>query len=105
MPFMEKKKLTMLILGSMLSTAHGEDFINAGKELKSFSFPYDFGKPVRREEEESETGGPVVRDDLNTTPVKETAGTSVPKKELRKELNITCGAKCGISFKADDNDS
>ena len=46
MLFMEKKKLTMLVLGSMITAAQGEDFINAGKELNHFSSQYDFGTPI-----------------------------------------------------------
>ena len=103
---MEKKKLTMLILGSMISAANGEDFINAGKELNNFSSQYDFGTPVQSENGAEETPETILSEEGNTTPPQEPAAADKPKKtELRKEFNITCGAKCGISFKADDNDS
>lgn len=108
MLFMEKKKLTMLVLGSMITAAQGEDFINAGKELNHFSSQYDFGTPVRKEqpvEEGSKTMLPPTTPEENITLPAMAEKKEAPKQELKKELNITCGAKCGIRFKKEDNRS
>jgi hypothetical protein len=103
---MEKKRLTMLILGGMITAANGEDFINAERELKSFSSQYDFGTPIGRESDVLEASRPPeATEDGNNTPEAETVQKADPKQELRKDLNITCGAKCGISFKKEDNNS
>lgn len=106
--FMEKKKLTMLVLGSMITAAHGEDFINAGKELNRFSSQYDFGTPVRQEQSVEESGEammPPTAAEENTTLPAMAEPKEAPRQELKKELNITCGAKCGIRFKKEDNRS
>ena len=108
MLFMEKKKLTMLVLGSMITAAQGEDFINANKELNHFSSQYDFGTPVRQKqpiEESSNTTMPPVAAEENMTLPTMAEPKEAPKQELKKELNITCGAKCGIRFKKEDNRS
>ena len=105
---MEKKKLTMLVLGSMITAAQGEDFINAGKELNHFSSQYDFGTPVHREQPHEESSNvmlqPSVPEENATLPAM-AEQKEAPKQELKKELNITCGAKCGIRFKKEDNRS
>ncbi len=103
---MKKKKLTMLVLGSMITAAGGEDFINAEKELGRFTSPFDFGTPVQTESAvAAEKTSPEEAGDTNETVQSETVEKHRPKQELRKELNISCGAKCGISFKNEDNDS
>lgn len=103
---MEKKRLTMLILGGMITAANGEDFINAEKELNRFSSQYDFGTPVGQESKAADVSPlPETTEDINETPVDETVQKNDPKQELRKELNITCGAKCGIPFKDEGNNS
>lgn len=104
---METKRLTMLILGGMITAANGEDFINTQRELGSFSSQYDFGTPIGQQESVSEAQPEAIQaEDANATPDETpVAKKSTPRQELRKELNITCGAKCGISFKTDANDS
>lgn len=98
--------MTMLILGGMITAANGEDFINAERELKSFSSQYEFGTPIQGEKEEIAEEAPLAKaEDSNKSPVMETVLKPDPKQELRKELNITCGAKCGINFKQENNDS
>ena len=103
---MKNKKLALLVLGSMISTIQGEDFINPDKELKNFSSMYDFGAPILRQRDVSPIEDSSF-EETNTTIEADPALTIMEQKKEKQinELNITCGAKCGIVVKNDENRS
>ena len=106
---MKRKHLATLVLGGMITTLHGEDFIDAGKEMQSFTKLYDFGTPIpsrRTDGDDPETAQIPIEE--NASQAKNTASPlplEQEKQVLKNDLNITCGAKCGIPFFPDSNTS
>lgn len=106
---MKRKHLATLVLGGMITTLHGEDFIDAGKEMQSFTKLYDFGTPMpskHSSSNDSEASQMAIEE--NGSQAKNTTSPLPPEQEkqvLKNDLNITCGAKCGIPFFPDGNTS
>lgn len=103
---MKKRKLAHLILGSVITQMSAEEFIDVPKEMSRFGDQYGFGTPIatpRQSDTDASFTGE--RNESNSSTV--TVDT-LPKEELKplkKELNISCGAKCGINFKSEENSS
>ncbi len=109
---MKRKQLATLVLGGMITSLHSEDFIDAGKQLHNFTNLYDFGAPVKprkiKHAPESATASETnVTTSGDATPAQESrinkTEETAMKRSAKQELNITCGAKCGIPYFPEDN--
>lgn len=95
---MKIKKVIILIFVNISVVAFAdEDFLNSSRDLRSFSPQYDFGTPLKKTKPKQNEAKPIIAQEKNAT-IQDEQKTS-PLNQLKKELNLKCGGKCGIDFK------
>lgn len=103
---MSKKRLATLVLGSMIAPLCAEDFIDASKEIHGFTTQYEFGKPIKKNEAPlSQLTSAGEQNDTNMTTLTVDTTPETSAETIKNDLNITCGAKCGITLQKEDNGS